>query len=96
MLERILPPCAAVRSAREDIDTALFPEEEAMVARAVGKRRREFSTARACARDALVELGEPPQAIPTGPKGEPLWPPGVVGSITHCDGYRACAVAHSI
>jgi 4'-phosphopantetheinyl transferase EntD len=23
----------------------------------------------------------------------PVWPPGVVGSITHCDGYRAAAVA---
>jgi 4'-phosphopantetheinyl transferase EntD len=22
-----------------------------------------------------------------------LWPAGIVGSITHCDGYRACAVA---
>jgi 4'-phosphopantetheinyl transferase EntD len=28
-----------------------------------------------------------------GPTREPLWPPGVVGSITHCRGYRAAAVA---
>jgi 4'-phosphopantetheinyl transferase EntD len=25
----------------------------------------------------------------------PRWPPGVVGSITHCAGYRAAAVARS-
>jgi 4'-phosphopantetheinyl transferase EntD len=34
-------------------------------------------------------------AIPSGEHGEPLWPAGVVGSITHCAGYRACAVARS-
>ncbi len=33
--------------------------------------------------------------IPTGERGEPQWPADVVGSITHCDGYRACAVARS-
>jgi 4'-phosphopantetheinyl transferase EntD len=26
-------------------------------------------------------------------RGAPQWPPGVVGSITHCAGYRASAVA---
>ncbi|MYV67497.1 4'-phosphopantetheinyl transferase superfamily protein, partial [Streptomyces sp. SID2131] len=28
-----------------------------------------------------------------GPRGVPVWPPGVVGSVTHHDGYRAAAVA---
>lgn len=95
MLERILPAGAVVRATRGDIDAALYPEEEAMVERAVEKRRREFATARACARDALVELGQPRGAILSGPKGEPLWPVGIVGSITHCEGYRASAVARS-
>jgi len=95
MLERILPSCAAVRSTRGDVEEALFPEERAMVERAVDKRRREFATARACARDALAELGEPRRPILSGLKGEPLWPPGMVGSITHCDGYRACAVGRA-
>ena len=93
MLERILPDGAPVATAREDRDGALYPEEAAVVARAVEKRRREFTTGRACAREALAQLGEPHQPIPPGPRGEPLWPAGVVGSITHCDGYRACAVA---
>lgn len=95
MLERILPPAAIVRATREDLDAVLYPEEEAAVGRAVEKRRREFTTARACAREALAELGQPHQAVPSGSRGEPLWPAGIVGSITHCDGYRACAVARS-
>jgi 4'-phosphopantetheinyl transferase EntD len=93
MLERILPASAAVATTCEDLETALYPEEEVIVSRAVEKRRREFTTARACARDALGRLGQPQRAIPVGSRGEPLWPAGVVGSITHCDAYRACAVA---
>jgi 4'-phosphopantetheinyl transferase EntD len=59
----------------------------------VDKRRREFTTARACARAALAKLGIPPAPIVPGLRGAPQWPPGVVGSITHCAGYRASAVA---
>jgi len=95
MLERILPPSAVVRATRGDIDALLYPEEEVLVERAVEKRRREFTTARACAREALADLGQPRQAILPGPHGEPLWPAGIVGSITHCDGYRACALART-
>jgi 4'-phosphopantetheinyl transferase EntD len=95
MLELILPSCAEVASTRGDIEAALHPEEEASLGRAVEKRRREFVTARACARQALARLGLPPAPIPNGPRGEPLWPPGIVGSITHCLGYRACAVARA-
>jgi 4'-phosphopantetheinyl transferase EntD len=94
VLERLLPSSVAVVSTRKDIlDASLFLEEEQALGLAVEKRRREFTTARACARTALAELGLPEQAIPTGPRGAPRWPDGIVGSITHCDGYRACAVA---
>jgi 4'-phosphopantetheinyl transferase EntD len=93
VLELILPPSVAVVAETGDRDAELFPEEEAALGNAVEKRRREFVTARACAREALSRLGLPAQAIPTGPRGEPLWPRGVVGAITHCTGYRACAVA---
>lgn len=93
MLERILPDAAVVASSDRDLDASLYPEEEAVVSAAVEKRRREFTTARACARQALGRLGLPAQAIPTGAKGEPLWPAGLVGSITHCTGYRACVLA---
>ncbi len=96
MIERILHSAVVAVEAREDAaDAWLFPEERFVVGRAVEKRRREFTTARACAHAALERLGVPPVPIPTGERGEPLWPAGVVGSITHCEGYRACAVARS-
>lgn len=93
MLGRILPAAVAVAESEEDLGAELYPEEEAALGRAVEKRRREFVTGRACARRALAQLGIAPQAIPSGPHGEPRWPEGVVGSVTHCAGYRACAVA---
>lgn len=62
---------------------------------AVDKRRREFATARECARTALAELGVPPVPILRGERGSPVWPRGIVGSITHCAGYRAAAVAYA-
>lgn len=96
MIERLVPGGVAVAAMREDpSDVELFPEEEESVGRAVEKRRREFTTARACARRALAQIGVEPVAIPNGERGEPLWPAGVVGSITHCDGFRACAVARA-
>ncbi|MDT9687548.1 4'-phosphopantetheinyl transferase superfamily protein [Streptomyces sp. P9(2023)] len=73
----------------------LYPQEAEVVARAVGKRRREFATVRLCARTALAGIGVSPRPIPRGPSGAPAWPAGVVGSMTHCDGYRAAAVARS-
>lgn len=96
MIAEILPEAAIAVEMRSDpADVILFPEEEAVVRRAVEKRRREFATARSCARQALGVLGFPPLPIPAGPRGEPCWPSGVVGSITHCNGYRACAVARA-
>ena len=93
MLERILPP--AVRSAhtRTDPPAVLFPVEAALVENAVEKRKREFTTARHCARLALAELGVAPAPILPGTRGAPRWPDGIVGSMTHCAGYRAAAVA---
>jgi 4'-phosphopantetheinyl transferase EntD len=94
VIERLVPPAVAVVSTRGDLTgIELFEEEELSVGRAVEKRRREFMTTRACARLALQRLGIAPVAIPNGQHGEPLWPDGVVGSITHTRGYAACAVA---
>lgn len=96
MIGEILPAGVAFAEASEDADAdGLFPDEEAIVGRAVEKRRTEFATGRACARRALAGLGVAPTPIRSGERGEPLWPEGVVGSITHCDGYRACAVART-
>jgi 4'-phosphopantetheinyl transferase EntD len=76
-------------------DAALMPDEEPLIARSVAKRRNEFITVRHCARIALGQLGFPPVPILKGDKGEPCWPNSVVGSLTHCDGYRGAVVARS-
>jgi 4'-phosphopantetheinyl transferase EntD len=95
VIGEILPPEVAAAEAFDDPPgVVLFPEEEAAIARAVAKRRSEFTTARSCARTALARLGLPPAPIVPGPRGAPRWPDGVTGSITHCAGYRAAAVAH--
>jgi 4'-phosphopantetheinyl transferase EntD len=96
LLERLLGDVAAWAETREDrLDIELFASERESLGDAVEKRRREFMSGRACAREALARLGAPVAAIPSGPRGEPRWPAGVVGSITHCAGYRGCAVARS-
>lgn len=93
MICDILPPQVAAKEAFGDLPAVLFPDEDAVIANAVDKRRREFTTVRACARAAMARLGLPPTPIVPGLRGAPQWPAGVVGSITHCAGYRACAVA---
>ncbi len=96
MIEEIVPATVACAEAFDDPpDAVLFPQEAALITRAVDKRRREFTTGRACARTALGRLGVPAQPILTGERGAPRWPSGIVGSITHCDGYRAAAVARA-
>jgi 4'-phosphopantetheinyl transferase EntD len=96
VIASLVPAGVAVADARGPLPgEALLPEEEALVARAVQKRRAEFTTVRTCARIALAELGVPAAPLLSGPKREPLWPAGIVGSLTHCDGYRAAAVARA-
>lgn len=94
MIERILPSqVTGVESFGDDPAAKLFPQEHIVIARATEGRQREFATARACARAALVRLGRPAVAVLPGPGGAPQWPEGVTGSITHCPGYRAAAVS---
>lgn len=96
LLPRILPAAViAAEACGEPEDAPLFPEEAAHISRAVERRRREYATVRHCARQALQLLGQPPAAILSGPHREPLWPPGVVGSMTHCAAYQAAALARS-
>jgi len=70
----------------------LFPEELSLVASAVDKRRLEFSCGRQCARAALRRLGLADSPLLSGSQREPLWPAGVVGSITHTKGLCLAAV----
>jgi 4'-phosphopantetheinyl transferase EntD len=90
----LLPTGVAFADSTRDVPPeALLPAERAALGRAAERRLREFAAGRSCARRALAALGAPEAAILRGPRREPLWPPGVVGSITHCRGYCAAAVA---
>ncbi|NNJ59858.1 MAG: 4'-phosphopantetheinyl transferase superfamily protein [Dactylosporangium sp.] len=92
----MLPPgVSAVAVTGDPPEARLLPEEEPAVAGAIAKRRQEFTTVRWCARRAMARLGLDPVPLPPGHRGAPRWPAGVVGSMTHCDGYRAAAVARA-
>jgi 4'-phosphopantetheinyl transferase EntD len=94
VLTGLLPSTVSVAEAfGDETPSPLLPGEEAAVGNAVARRRLEFATGRRCAREALAKLGVPGAPIPSGPNREPVWPPGIVGSLTHCAGYRAAAVA---
>ncbi|MBX7550444.1 4'-phosphopantetheinyl transferase superfamily protein [Streptomyces sp. NPDC004232] len=73
----------------------LLPEEESTAASLSPERRLKFAAVRNCARQGLHRLGIAPAPILRGPAGEPVWPSGIVGSMTHCSGYHAAAVARS-
>ena len=96
LLSGVLPAVETLAAAEMYTDPpelTPLPEEEPLIAKSVAKRRNEFITVRYCAREALGELGVAPVPILKGEKGEPCWPEGIVGSLTHCQGYRGAAVA---
>ncbi len=74
----------AARDPRRD-HGAIHPAEAAQVARAVRKRRLEFAAGRHAAAAALARLGREPHAVLAGPDRAPIWPHGILGSISHSD-----------
>lgn len=74
---------------------ALWPEEEDAVRAAVPSRRREFAIGRTAARLAMDQLGTPAKAIPTGEDRAPVWPGGIVGSLSHTRTACVAALAHA-
>ncbi|MFF3019632.1 4'-phosphopantetheinyl transferase [Streptomyces sp. NPDC057939] len=94
MIEILLPDSArASESFGPDAAAVLHPEEAALVATSTQERREEFTTVRGCARRALAALGLPPAPVLPGRRNVPQWPAGVVGSMTHCAGYRAAVLS---
>lgn len=97
MIGDLVPPgVAAVESFGDPPSTRfVYPEESALVARAVDRRRNEFGAVRDCARSAMAELGFAPAPVLHGPAGEPIWPAELVGSMAHCAGYQVAVVART-
>ncbi len=95
-IRRDLCPAIAFAGGRvEDVADFLFPIEEQAVISAVTKRRKEFVAGRAYARRALEALGRAQSAIPVDSDRVPIWPTGIVGSISHCSDFCGSIAACS-
>ena len=96
MIAKLFPPevVSVVRSTEGELPP-LHPEEAAAVGRASAVRCREFATGRACARQALARFGVHDFPLRRDAQRLPLWPPGIVGSISHSGGRCAVAVART-
>lgn len=94
VLEGLFPEqarCVISDSCPENFE--LLPAETRGTSPMVPRRRQEYRHGRCCARLALVGLGYPDCPVPLGADRAPLWPEGVVGSISHCGDTAAAAVA---
>ena len=95
----ILPPGIWASEMEDQGQSVPFhPAEEALVANAGQKRRRDFALGRACARAALAHAGlcrADGAVIARDADGKPVWPEGFVGSITHTQGYAAALAARA-
>jgi 4'-phosphopantetheinyl transferase EntD len=93
VIEDLLPPEVATAClAGEGDPSRLLDEELRAVSGAVQGRQREFAAGRICARAALGRFGYGDVPLLSGKAGQPLWPDGVTGSITHTKGFAAAAV----
>ncbi len=93
MIEALFPPGVAAAELRSPGDASLLdPAESLIVARAVPKRVGEFAAGRLCARSAMARLGIERFAVVAGADRQPIWPEGLVGSITHTRGFCAAVV----
>ena len=63
------------------------------MAGAVPRRQREFLCGRACAHAALSAIGRDVGPVGVGAGRQPVWPPGVVGSISHAGDWSGAVVA---
>ena len=94
VLDSLFPPGAAtVLSLAAGEAGALTPVELGFTATFAPVRLAEFRHGRACARLALGRIGAGAHDIPVGASREPIWPTGVVGSISHAGTAAAAVVA---
>jgi 4'-phosphopantetheinyl transferase EntD len=73
----------------------ILPEEAALMANAVEHRRLEFATGRWLAREGLRHFGLPDAPIPMQRLRNPLWPPSILGAISHDGALCAAAILHN-
>jgi len=85
----------ALLSAQETGNYTLRPDEASILSPHASQTKKErFARGRTAAHLALQQLGiEKSPPILRGQEGEPLWPIGVAGSITHCGLWTIVVVA---
>ncbi|WP_196716650.1 4'-phosphopantetheinyl transferase superfamily protein [Actinomyces trachealis] len=84
---------SVARESFSPLQCTLFPEEIAYLKDACPIRRSEFVTVRRLVSEALATLDmQRPIMVPSS-GGAPTWPPEIVGSLTHCQGYAGAAIA---
>ena len=90
-----IPPFAAFAALHPgDPHEPIADVEEALLhPRAVPHRRLAFRRGRSAAHAALGSIGLDSAPILSGPHREPIWPPGVSGSISHAAGIGVALVA---
>jgi len=94
LIAPLFPPRVITNEANPiQLQESIFPEEEIFIRKAVPKRMQEFIAGRLCARRALSEIGIEGFPLLKGKGRAPIWPLGIVGSISHCQGYCGVAVA---
>ncbi len=75
------------------------PEDVRAVARAATKRQQEYLAGRHCARAALEQLGIRDFVLRADADRAPVWPAGIVGSLTHtgntAEGFCGVVVART-
>lgn len=90
LLEELIPKEAGSYEMRDlATESTLLPQEVEVSRRFVKRRLLEFATGRQCARGALARIGYESIPVLIGNHREPIWPSGLVGSITHTEGYCA-------
>lgn len=93
MLEHLCPEDVSVFSSSEIPEKfEVLPAERQATRKFAPKRMLDFERGRYCARMALSRFGRQDDAILVGASREPIWPNGIIGSISHCDGTSAAAV----
>lgn len=93
-LEALFPPEVVVAEMRETGDpSTLLPGEAEHIRRAVPKRVQEFAAGRQCARLALHSFGITDFELRVAADRQPVWPAGLVGSISHTTGLCIAVVA---
>lgn len=94
-LQRLAGQHVAVGVSDVGSEQGLLDPEPLAVTRAISKRRTEFAAGRRAARMALTAADLPEVAIPQGRNRAPVWPTGVVGSISHDQRLAVAVVARS-